>query len=358
MAYVFESGTTNLRMKLEEAPAVYVQGGTPSAMTVMWRSGATTTSKVVLNDGKGAYITNKTGQAGRLHTLRFTGLSAGTTYGYVAYEGDTEVARGTFRTANGPEATRFRFAAIGDSGRGSTAQFAVARQLEAWKPAFTVHTGDVVYPSGEASSYGPFFITPYRALIASTVFYPSPGNHDYRTDKAQPYLDFFEVPRANLEDTERYYTFSYGHVQFFSLDTNQAYDVDSPQFKWLDAQLAASKATWKVPFFHHPPYSSGDHGSSMGVRSAFAPLFEKHKVQLVLTGHDHHYERTKPQNGVTYVVTGGGGADLREVKPQAFTEVAQPRHHFTALSVDGESLIIEAIDQRGSVFDSTTLKAN
>lgn len=357
MAYAFADGDSTLRLTIEETPAVYVQAGTTSAMAVMWKSGGTTTSKVVLNDARGAYLTNKTGAAGRSHQLRFTGLQAGATYQYVAYEADKEVAKGQFKTARAATQTKFRFAALGDSGRGTTAQFAVARQMEAWKPEFVLHTGDVVYPDGAASSYGPYFITPYRALIASTVFYPSPGNHDYRTDKAQPYLDFFEVPRANLDDTERYYTFTHGNAQFFSLDTNQAYTKGSAQYTWLAEQLAASKATWKVPFFHHPPYSSGDHGSSLGVREAFAPLFKQHKVQLVLTGHDHHYERTKPQDGTTYVVTGGGGADLRDVKPQGFTEVGQARYHFTALTIDGERLIVEAIDQRGAVFDSTTLKA-
>jgi predicted phosphodiesterase len=355
MAYVFADGDTTLRLTVTETPAVYVQAGTTSAMTVMWKSGGATTSKVVLNDAKGAYLTNKTGAAGRSHQLRFTGLQAGATYHYVAYEADKEVGKGQFKTAAAATQTKFRFAALGDSGRGTTAQFAVARQMETWKPEFVLHTGDVIYPSGEASSYGPYFITPYRALIAGTVFYPSPGNHDYRTDKAQPYLDFFEAPRANLDDTERYYTFTHGNAQFFSLDTNQAYAKGSAQYTWLSEQLAASKATWKVPFFHHPPYSSGDHGSSMGVREALAPLFKQHKVQLVLTGHDHHYERTKPQDGTTYVVTGGGGADLRDVKPQSFTEVGQARYHFTALTIDGKRLIVEAIDQRGSVFDSTTL---
>ncbi|MFN3430241.1 MAG: metallophosphoesterase [Candidatus Sericytochromatia bacterium] len=355
MAYVFEGANTSLNVKLEETPAVYVQAGTPDGMSVLWASAASVTSKVVLNDDKGVYVTNKTGAAGRRHQLRFTGLKAGTPYQYVAYEGTTEVARGTFKTARATDGAEFRFAAFGDSGRGTSAQFAVSRQLSAWKPELVLHTGDVVYPSGEASSYGPFFVQPYRELIAGTVFYPTLGNHDYRTDKGQPYLDFFEAPRPNAEDTERYYTFKHGNVQFFALDTNQSYAAGSVQHQWLDAQLAASTATWKVPFFHHPPYSSGDHGSSTGVRAAFGPLFEKHKVQLVLTGHDHHYERTKPQNGVVYVVTGGGGADLRGVKPQAFTAIGQSKHHFVGLTSKGKSLIIEAIDDRGSAFDSTTL---
>lgn len=355
MAYVFEGTDTRLNVKLEETPAVYVQAGTPDGMTVLWTSAASVTAKVVLNDNQGVYVTNKTGAADRRHQLRFTGLKAGTPYQYVAYEGDTEVARGTFKTARAVDGAEFRFAALGDSGRGTSAQFAVSRQMSAWKPEFVLHTGDVVYPSGEASSYGPFFVQPYRELIANTVVYPTLGNHDYRTGKGQPFLDFFEVPRPAAEDTERYYTFKHGNVQFFALDTNQSYASGSVQHQWLDAALAASTATWKIPFFHHPPYSSGEHGSSTAVRAALGPLFEKHKVQLVLTGHDHHYERTKPQNSVVYIVTGGGGAELRDVKPQAFTALGQSKHHFVGLTARGKSLIVEAIDQRGAAFDSTTL---
>ena len=146
-------------------------------------------------------------------------------------------------------------------------------------------------------------------------------------------------------------------MQVFALDTNQAFDKASAQYKWLEQQLSASTSAWKIPVFHHPPYSSGAHGSDLTVRAALSPLFEKYKVQLVLTGHDHHYERTKPQNGVVYVVTGGGGAGLRSVKPSSFTEVAQSRLEFTALTVDGEKLVLEAIDDKGVAFDSTTLNA-
>lgn len=357
MAYVLANGTSSLKLTVAETPAVYVQAGTPSSMTVMWQGNASATSKVVLNDSAGQYVTNKTGAADRQHVLRFTGLNAGTTYQYVAYEGDTQVGAGSFRTNDGPGTTTLKFACIGDSGQGTAGQFGVAKQLSAWKPNFVMHVGDLVYPSGAASAYGPYYVVPYRDLIASTVMYPVLGNHDYRTDNGQPWLNFFEAPRANPDDTERYYTFSSGNVQCFALDTNQDYAVGSAQYKWFEEQLKASTATWKIPFFHHPPYSSGWHGSDLKIRAALAPLFEKYHCQLVLTGHDHHYERTKPQNGVTYVVTGGGGAALRDVKPGIFDEVAQARYEFFAMTVNGEKMVIEAIDDKGTTFDSTTLSA-
>ena len=115
---------------------------------------------------------------------------------------------------------------------------------------------------------------------------------------------------------ELYYSFDWGNVHFVGLDT----ELTGPeQAAWLDADLAATDKPWKIVFGHKPPYSSGEHGSDGAFRNHFVPLIEKHGVQLVLNGHEHDYERTRPIENVTYVVTGGGGRHLRSVGTSGFT---------------------------------------
>lgn len=338
--------------------APYLQAGTPTGMTVMWRSAAPTPGRVVYGPEGSAETREQAGAPGVWHQIRLEGLTPGATYRYDAFDARGRVGGGTFRTNLPAASRRFRFAVIGDSGSGTAHQFAVARQMTAWKPDFVLHTGDVIYERGEAEHFGPRFFTPYKDLVARAVVYPSIGNHDYGNAGAAHYLSHFEVPRAASADTERWYTFDYGHAQFFALDTNRPFGVGSEQYRWLAAQLQASRAPWKFAFFHHPPYSGGDHGSSHYVRRAFGPLFERHDVQVVFAGHDHHYERVKPREDfvkdgrpTTYIVSGGGGAWLRAARPQPFTAVVRSAYHFVGVTLSGDRLSAEAIDERGTTFD-------
>ena len=121
--------------------------------------------------------------------------------------------------------------------------------------------------------------------------FPTPGNHEYVTNQGQPYLDNFYLPANNPEGTERYYSFDWGPVHFVSLDSNCAIGLASPdrctlaaQKSWVAQDLAATQRPWKVAFFHHPPWSSGEHGSQLTMRREFGPLFEQYGVDLVLTG--------------------------------------------------------------------------
>ena len=343
---------------IDEASRPYVQQPAPGAMAVMWTSGKAAKGGLVVTDADGAPVAEREGPAGLRHAFTLSDLVPGRRYRWTAREDGGAVGSGTFQANPGPDMKKIRFAAYGDCGRGTRAQFEVARRMAAWKPAFAIVAGDVVYPNGEARHYGPRFLAPYHQMMREAVIYPALGNHDYRSGDGQPLLDFFEVPRAKPADTERYYAFTWGHLQVFALDTNQDLEPGSPQTTWLAKALAASQATWKVAFFHHPPYSSGEHGSSMHVREAWEPLFERHDVQLVVSGHDHHYERMVPQeafvkDGVPtqHVLTGGGGAGLRSVERADFTAFATARHHFVGVTIDDRTLSLEAIDNRGAVFD-------
>ncbi|MDB5097100.1 MAG: metallophosphoesterase/PKD domain protein, partial [Cyanobacteria bacterium RYN_339] len=338
-----------------DAPALYVQAGSTDGMVVRWASPQAVKASLALLDADGHALQTYTGEAGTGHRFAIGGLKAGTAYKYTALEAGVEVGHGTFRTNNPPEQQRFRFIAVGDTGQGTSQQYAVAHQMALWKPDFAVLPGDIIYPAGSASDYGPHYVAPYRPLIDHLCFWPALGNHDMLTKSGQPFLDFFDVPG-------RYYTFRYGQAQFFMLDSNQDPAYTQPQTKWLTQQLQASQSAWKFAVFHHPPYSSGEHGSSQAIRDAWGPLFEKYNVQLVFTGHDHDYERTTPREDyvkdgkpTTYVVVGGGGATTRPVKKSDFTAVAKASYHFLGVTVDGDRLVGDALDDTGASIDSFSI---
>lgn len=147
--------------------------------------------------------------------------------------------------------------------------------------------------------------------------------------------------------------FDWGDVHFVGLDTQ---DLADEQTLWLDRDLASTKARWKVAYLHRPPLSSGQHGTQADVRKRFVGLFEKHHVQLVLAGHDHDYERTRPQHGVTYVVTGGGGRSTRAVSSSSFTAFSLAVLHFLYVEADDAAMTVHAIDATGAEFDSVVIR--
>lgn len=347
------------------APAVvpYLQAVTSSEATVAWlaegqsagaRVGAAGAIVTLMPEGPAQRSLTLRLAPGAPQRARFTGLAAGTRFRYAVSQGGAPVATGSGRTwpAHLPPGG-LRFAVFGDSGSGNANQLAVGEAIRKFDPEFALHVGDVVYEKGEAELYGPRYLMPYRAWLPSTPVYPTLGNHDMRTRAGQPFMDFFATPGGG-----RYYAFTVGELQFIGLDTNQPFDAESAQGSWLRRTLEASKSPWKVAFFHHPPYSSGAHGSSLGVRRSWSPLFEAHDVQVVFTGHEHHYERVSPredfvQDGTptAYWVAGGGGAWVRRMRPQAFTASSAVGYHFLGVTAKPGAMTVEAIDASGKVFD-------
>ena len=183
--------------------------------------------------------------------------------------------------------------------------------------------------------------------------FPASGNHEYGTEDAAPFREAFVLPENGAPDgVERWYSYDWGDVHLVALDSER---VGAAQAAWLDADLDATRLPWTIVYFHRPPFSSGDHGSDDNVRRWFVPLFVKHHVPLVLTAHDHDYERTKPIDGVTYVVSGGGGRGTRAVGQSAFTAFAESVCHFVYVEVVDQTLTLHAIDGVGQEFDSVLL---
>lgn len=274
---------------------------------------------------------------------------------------------GTARTlpAKGP----LRFAVFGDSGTGSSAQFAVAQSLEASDADFLLHTGDIVYPRGAMSDYGPRYFAPYRRLLSRMPLYPAIGNHDYanQTIGERRGRRRFEEVYRRIHRKPAYYSFDAGPIHFVSLDTNQAFHVDAAapfgpgtaQDAWLRADLAASKAPWKVVFTHVPLVASEDHGDHDALLRWLAPLLKQHRVQVVFSGHDHIYERSKPIAGTVYLTIGTGGSRLhpkrdRPDDPRFAARVAA--HGYLRAEVEGDEMRMSFLDPAGVAHDMTVIR--
>jgi acid phosphatase type 7 len=286
-----------------------------------------------------------------LGIARIQGLQSSTLYCY-ALRGLTEPAG--FQTAPAPGSDEaVRFIAFGDSGDGSAEQHAVRDQMFTVPFDLVLHTGDLAYEDGRSGELEQNFFGVYSSLIAEFPVFPVAGNHDYATQDALPFRQAFMLPENGApKGTERWYSFDWGNVHFVGLDTEK---TDATQAAWLDRDLSATDQPWKIVFAHEPPFSSGEHGSDPAFVAHFAPVIQKHGVQLVLSGHDHDYERTRPLAGTTYVVTGGGGRGTRSVGTSSFTAFSEDVLHFVQVEVGKDSLTLHAIDGTGVEFDSARI---
>lgn len=251
-----------------------------------------------------------------------------------------------------------RFAALGDMGTGDDAQLAVARQMaffQLTRPYQTIlMLGDNIYPDGNPADIPKKFEQPYAALLNRGVnFYAALGNHDVKKGREAEinYRQFNMGGRC-------YYSFTKGDglVEFFALDST---NFDPTQAQWLEQTLAASKARWRIAFFHHPIYSSGvTHGSDLKLRAKLEPLLVNYGVAAAFSGHDHIYERTKPQQGVEYFVSGAGGklrrGDLNDKSP-LMAAGDDERSSFMFVELNRETMKFWAVDAAGLVIDSGTL---
>lgn len=183
------------------------------------------------------------------------------------------------------------------------------------------------------------------------------GNHDYETDDGAPFLRAFVLPEHDVSgyERERWYSFDWGQIHFVALNSELGIQE---QIEWLDADLEANERPWTVVYTHKGPFSSGDHGGNRTFRDRIVPFLEHHRVDVVFSGHDHHYERSHVLNGVTYIVTGGGGRGTREVGSSSFTAFAHPVLHFVFGEATHEHLRLYAIDATGQQFDYTEILPN
>jgi hypothetical protein len=263
-----------------------------------------------------------------------------------------------------PSLGAIRFGVTGDYGDGSQAEADVANLVKSWNPDFIITTGDNNYPEGEASTIDPHigqfyheFIYPYTGTFGSGAttnrFFPSLGNHDWTTQNARPYLDYFTLP-----GNERYYEYVWGPVHFFVIDSDDrepdGNTSSSTQATWLHNRLLASTSTWNLVYFHHSPYSSGSmHPSDATLQWPYSAW----GADAVLTAHSHTYERIF-QNGIVYFVNGVGGGSLHTFgTPVSGSQVRYSADYGAMLVVaDTTRITFQFINRANVIIDSYTLQ--
>jgi hypothetical protein len=241
-----------------------------------------------------------------------------------------------------------RLAVIGDSGTGDHEQYEIARMMSIVQEQFpfkaVLMMGDNLYGSEKPEDYDEKFERPYKELLDRGVkFYASLGNHDELSQRL--YRNFNMDGRA-------YYTFKPGDdVRFFAI--NSSY-FDDEQREWLRDELSKSEERWKICFFHHPIYSSGGrHGPDLALREYLEPLFLQYGVDVVFTGHEHFYERIKPQHGIVYFISGGAGK-LRQGDIQKSPITAKgfdQDRHFMLVEIAGDLMYFQTISRTGITVD-------
>jgi tartrate-resistant acid phosphatase type 5 len=265
-----------------------------------------------------------------------------------------------------PTTGSFRFAVIGDYGWDNPNEDKVADLVKNWDPSFVITTGDNNYDVGSVATIDPNigkyysqFIGSYQGLYgpgaSQNRFFPSLGNHDWVTAAAQPYLNYFALP-----GNERYYDYVKGSVHFFVVDSDpnepSGRSSTSTQAQWLQSNLAASTSQFNVVYFHHSPYSSGsEHGSDPTMQWPF----KQWGADVVLTGHDHDYERLNV-NGLPYFVNGLGGRSIYTFSTPVAGSQARYNGNYGAqlVTVDASGMRFDFYSIDGVLRDSFTIPAS
>jgi hypothetical protein len=278
-----------------------------------------------------------------------------------------------------PGKSLLRFGVLADTGSGSMQQYAVGRALlqqhQERAVSLVLLAGDNIYNGGEFSKIRSNFSLPYYDLLKAGVkFHACLGNHDARADVcgtekgercAATSLQPISNEQVNYSEFnmkgQRYYTFTKGNIQFFATETNALNNPNSPtraaQLQWLDRELGKSKAKLKIVFGHHAIYSVGHYGNNETLVRDISPILEKHKVPLWIDGHDHNYQRSNPIKGVTYLVSGGGGAGLYPIEGKTdWSAFAQSVHSCAVVDVYANQLIITGVDSAGQIIDRGAIK--
>jgi len=364
----------------------YLQNVSTNGITFMWETSKDACSRVHYGETQTYGAHEASEKMTRIHKVAVTGLQPGREYHYrvrssVSYAtGRTESVSSedsAFKTAIEKQ-TPFCFAVYGDSRGKSPRHKRIIDGMIARRPEFVLHTGDLInavdVDAGALSyvQWEEMFFAPATALMKNTPLYIAIGNHELREGAAHWLYRFFDFPRPG-----GYYSFDYGNAHFVVLNSNavQGYPVPdfrpgSVQYKWLEEDLGSSTAMWKFVFFHHPPYASTRSAKwkrACEDMKALCPVFESHKVDMVFNGHIHTYERTHAltnnavdkENGVIYVVTGGGGAGLSShviEEGSWWTAKLAHTHNYCIVKLTGGNLEMQVYDIDGKLIDYLTVR--
>ncbi len=256
----------------------------------------------------------------------------------------------------------YRFAALGDMGRGDRWQYDVSKQMQAFHDEFpfdfVIMLGDNIYDGATTDDYHRKFELPYKPFLDEGIpFYAVIGNHDEPNQPnytpfhmgGEPYYTF--KPKqpllSKLTDTD---------VQFFMIDSE---NIDRTQRGWLEREMSKSDARWKIPVFHRPIYTSGRYSLwALWTRSSIEPTLVEHHVRLVLSGHEHFYERTRPQKGITYFISGAGGSlRAHDIRPSNVLAAGfDTDYSFMLWEIAGDEAYYQSISRTGASVDAGVIR--
>jgi len=252
-------------------------------------------------------------------------------------------------------ASRIGLLAFGDAGSGDATQMQVATQMQNWASTHQVdallEAGDVVYPDGAPSRFAATIDAPYNTLRASMPFWAALGNHDIMWNNGNDLMSYLSMPGRSYE---KLITRGDVTMQVIVLDSN---DVSAAQTAWLDARLASGSPRWRVVMFHHPVWSCSSHGNTQSVIDSWLPILTSRNVDLVITGHDHNYQRFQQAN-TTFVVTGGGGMPTYAITAcsgSASLQAWAQRHHFLGIEATATTMTVTAVARTGETLDSVSI---
>jgi len=368
----------------------YLQWPTEDSITIMWETSEESTSRVTyyettrvhsgLNgrfrtEAESARNVEESGHS-LIHAITLRGLRTDTTYHYkltsaTAQDETVESEEYAFKTAVQRD-TPFSFAVTSETGGYGDDEInrKLFQQIQRYRPEFLLVVGDAVWNGLNYEDWERYFFGPGKDLFSNTPFYLCPGNHE---QNAPWYYRFVAYP-----EPKSYYAFDYGNTHFVALDSTSLAEYskagipirsaglnpDSPQHRFLVDELSASEATWKIVFFHYPPYVSGDF--QVAEMRELCPIFERYGVDLVFSSHTIVYERSHPlrdnkidlEAGTIYIVAGGAGCKPEWLHHKRAWHTAQSLSvpHFVQVVVAGPTLELNAVDSDGHVFDRLQMK--
>jgi predicted phosphodiesterase len=330
----------------------YLQQVTTDSIIIAWDTDEPTKGKVVYSKNNDSDLVKISSKKQNHHAIKLTDLEPYTRYHYRVFNESGPVSgERTFRTAASPGQSKFDFVVYGDTHFANEHHRLIVERALALGPDFALHVGDLVHRGLVPILWNDFFEVE-QDLLAQVPMFPTLGNHDR---DSQYYFDLFYLP-----GNERYYGFNYGNAYFICLEVDGELDFSpgSEQYIWLEKTLKTNTQSWILIYFHIPPYAApGESSEELAIRKALTPLFEKYNVDVVFCGHHHEYQRMEV-NGVTYIITGGGGGRLGDDNAMPDDELLDfyfNDYHLVHVTITGDALIAKAITATGKEFDQFAL---
>ncbi len=333
----------------------YLNTVSQQGVTIAWETSAPTSATITFTNDAGEIAREVVVQKpARFQQVRVDGLDAETRYTYrvtptMAY-GGRELAPFQSTVVTAPRAAApFSFLFYGDSRTGTRVHRQLAdlmlQDADAFNANLVVHVGDIVTRGYEWDLWQTNLFDPAGRFMSRVPMIAAIGNHE---ENAPQYFDYLDLP-----GNESWYRFEYGMADFFALNTNVPFGPESEQYRWADQALGSSTARWKIVLMHHPPFACAvdrKPGNSAAIKH-LVPLFERHGVNLVLLGHDHLYGRSAKINGVTYLISGGGGSGLYDTKADSKMVKCVKKYNYVRLHVDRDRISWVAYDENGALIE-------